>query len=65
MRESDVAHLLTAFVKRICPGLHFSSEALFIFIASVLHVFDILPPLGDDGRPVLPEPVFSVGDTMS
>ncbi|PIL23560.1 cytochrome P450 [Ganoderma sinense ZZ0214-1] len=61
----DTLKYQLGFGRRICPGLHFSSEALFIFIASVLHVFDILPPLGDDGQPVLPDPVFSLGDTMS
>ncbi|KAI0642608.1 O-methylsterigmatocystin oxidoreductase [Trametes meyenii] len=36
----------------ICPGRHFSNEALFMTIVSVLHVFNIEPPLGEDGRPV-------------
>ena len=34
---------------RICPGRYFADAALFINIASVLHVFNITPPLDDDG----------------
>lgn len=36
---------------RVCPGRHFATDALFIFIASFLHVFDIQPRTGADGRP--------------
>lgn len=35
---------------RVCPGRHFATDALFIFIASFLHVFDIQPRTGADGR---------------
>ena len=37
---------------RICPGRYFADAALFINIASVLHVFDITPPLDDDGNAI-------------
>ncbi|KAI0676518.1 O-methylsterigmatocystin oxidoreductase [Trametes maxima] len=40
------------FGRGVCPGRYFSNEALFMTIASVLHVFNILPPLGEDGQPV-------------
>ncbi|OJT02970.1 O-methylsterigmatocystin oxidoreductase [Trametes pubescens] len=39
------------FGRRICPGRHFANDALFITVASVLHVFNIEPPLGPDGKP--------------
>ena len=37
---------------RICPGRYFALSSLFITVASVLHVFDIAPPLDDWGHPV-------------
>ena len=39
-------------VGRICPGRYFALEALFIDLASVLHVFDITPPLNEKGEQV-------------
>ncbi|KAJ8462072.1 hypothetical protein ONZ51_g11138 [Trametes cubensis] len=38
--------------RRICPGRHFAEDALFINIASVLHVFDILPAVDECGKPI-------------
>ncbi|KAL1946267.1 hypothetical protein VTO73DRAFT_15394 [Trametes versicolor] len=40
------------FGRRICPGRHFANDALFLAVASVLHVFDIGPPMGEDGKPL-------------
>ncbi|KAI1792486.1 cytochrome P450 [Ganoderma leucocontextum] len=39
-------------ISRICPGRYFAEATLFINVACVLHVFDIGPPLGEDGRPI-------------
>ncbi|KAI1790200.1 O-methylsterigmatocystin oxidoreductase [Ganoderma leucocontextum] len=36
----------------ICPGRYFADAALFINVASVLHVFDIGPPLDEKGDPI-------------
>ncbi|KAI8994215.1 CyP450 monooxygenase [Trametes punicea] len=47
----DPASLAFGFGRRVCPGRHFADAGLFITVASVLHVFDISPPL-DDGHPV-------------
>ena len=44
----NATHLLC----RICPGRYFAEAALFINVACALHVFDITPPLGEDGRPI-------------
>ncbi|KAH9929054.1 cytochrome P450 [Epithele typhae] len=38
--------------RRICPGRHFAVDSIFINIASILHVFDVTPPVDDNGRPV-------------
>lgn len=37
---------------RICPGLHFSNDALFSLTASVLARFTIEPPKDEFGNPV-------------
>nr|BED43012.1 cytochrome P450 monooxygenase [Trametes versicolor] len=38
--------------RRICPGRHFADDLLYITIATVLHVFDIGPPLDEGGQPI-------------
>ncbi|KAI0764617.1 O-methylsterigmatocystin oxidoreductase [Trametes elegans] len=40
------------FGRRVCPGRHFADASLFLIAASVLHVFDIQPPLDAHGAPV-------------
>ncbi|KAI0642611.1 CyP450 monooxygenase [Trametes meyenii] len=54
--QRDPAKFQFGFGRRICPGRHFSNDALFIMIASVLHVFSIEPPVGEDGKPVHENP---------
>jgi len=36
---------------RICPGRHLSNNSLYAVVSSVLAVFDIKPPLDEDGKP--------------
>ncbi|CDO69911.1 hypothetical protein BN946_scf184884.g70 [Trametes cinnabarina] len=48
----DPADFVFGFGRRKCPGRHFAEAALFILIASVLHVFEIGSPKDEDGRPV-------------
>ena len=36
----------------MCPGRYFALDELFINVASVLHVFDIGPPLDEMGRSI-------------
>ncbi|KAI0643186.1 cytochrome P450 [Trametes meyenii] len=38
--------------RRICPGRYFADEALYLDVASVLHIFNIEPPLDAQGMPV-------------
>ena len=35
-----------------CPGRHFADAMLYIIVASLLHVFDVRPPLDEDGSPI-------------
>ncbi|KAM5545117.1 hypothetical protein V8D89_001228 [Ganoderma adspersum] len=48
----DPADYVFGFGRRICPGRHFSMASAFIYVASILHVFDIQPPLDEHGLPV-------------
>ena len=40
---------------RICPGRHFAIRMLHLTIARTLAVFDILPPVDENGHSRLPE----------
>lgn len=46
---------------RICPGRHFGMNGLFINVASVLHVFDITPPVDEEGQAIKIEPRLTNG----
>ncbi|KAI9058126.1 cytochrome P450 [Trametes sanguinea] len=48
----DPYDFIFGFGRRKCPGRHFADAALFILVASVLHVLQIGLPVGDDGRPI-------------
>ncbi|KAI8969795.1 cytochrome P450 [Trametes punicea] len=40
------------FGRRICPGRHLADASMFIIVSSVLHAFDIAPPLDERGEPI-------------
>ncbi|KAI0331349.1 cytochrome P450 [Cubamyces sp. BRFM 1775] len=49
----DPASVAFGFGRRICgPGWHFATDALFINIASLLHLFDFQPALDAHGDPI-------------
>ncbi|EIW59176.1 CyP450 monooxygenase [Trametes versicolor FP-101664 SS1] len=48
----DPNAFIFGFGRRICPGRYFAHISLFLHIACALHVFDIGPPLDEDGRPL-------------
>ena len=45
----------------MCPGRYFAQNGLFINIASVLHVFDITPPVDEHGKVIEVEPRITNG----
>ncbi|KAI0715646.1 O-methylsterigmatocystin oxidoreductase [Cerioporus squamosus] len=47
--------------RRICPGRYFANDSLFLIIASVLHMFDISPPVDEHGQAVRVEPQMTDG----
>ena len=53
--SAPILQTLVLFRIRICPGRHFAAASLFIYCASVLHVFDIMPPKDENGNPVAME----------
>ncbi|KAI0705408.1 cytochrome P450 [Earliella scabrosa] len=57
----DPVAFVFGFGRRICPGRYLALDNLFINAASVLHVFDIGPPLGEGGQPIKIKPEMSDG----
>ncbi|KAI0715664.1 cytochrome P450 [Cerioporus squamosus] len=55
------ATILFGFGRRICPGRYYADATLFFFIASVLHVFRISPPLDDEGKEIRIQPKAKAG----
>ncbi|PIL29261.1 cytochrome P450 [Ganoderma sinense ZZ0214-1] len=47
--------------RRACPGRHFGDASVWLAVASILHVFDIRPPLDDNGEPVALTAKFTEG----
>lgn len=46
---------------RVCPGRYFAEAAIFINVAAALHVFDISPPLDEQGSPITIVPRMTDG----
>ncbi len=46
------------FVCRICPGMFFAMNSVFIGIATMLYVFDITKSKDDSGEEIVPEVDF-------
>ncbi|KAI0334223.1 CyP450 monooxygenase [Cubamyces sp. BRFM 1775] len=51
----DPGSIMFGFGRRVCPGRHFAEDTLFIYIASILHVYDILPARDAHGEPIFVE----------
>ncbi|KAM5539371.1 hypothetical protein V8D89_006823 [Ganoderma adspersum] len=45
--------------RRICVGRYFADASFFLNIASILHVFDVTPPLDENGNPINIEVVMA------
>ncbi|KDQ52205.1 hypothetical protein JAAARDRAFT_138959 [Jaapia argillacea MUCL 33604] len=59
VRDPSVA--VFGFGRRICPGRHFSDNAMYSLTSSLLSVFDIELPLDERGQPVLVTPQMGSG----
>ena len=62
--SSDINTSLTT-MQRICPGRHLAKDMAFLLMASVLHVFDILPLLDENGDELDPTPHMTCVGVLS
>ena len=53
--------LIKNFFPSICPGRHFSDNALYSIASCLLAVYDIKPPVDDQGNTLKLEPKFTTG----
>lgn len=54
---------MSLLLPRICPGRHLAEASLWIVITNFLATFNIDPLKDDNGRDIIPEPVFTNGFT--
>jgi len=47
------------FGRRVCPGRHLGDAAVWIAMASILAVLNIMNAIGEDGHKVVPEVAFT------
>ncbi len=45
----------------ICPGRHLAKETAFLTMAAVLHVFNVLPAVNENGQELDPTPQMTTG----
>lgn len=58
--EVDPESMATfGFGRRICPGSHIALANLYIAAASILYLFDLLPVVDEQKRPIEPKAVFT------
>lgn len=50
---------------RVCPGSHIAKSILYIMAASMLSLFDIVPALDEEGRPIDVEAKFTTDSLAS
>ncbi|THU85007.1 cytochrome P450 [Dendrothele bispora CBS 962.96] len=62
--QRDPRHACFGFARRICVGMQLAEASLWICIANVLAVFDVLPVMDENGRLVIPEHELT-GGTIS
>ena len=53
--------VLDEYLRRVCPGRHFAEASFFINVATVLHVFNVTPPVDSNGRPMQLTPDVTSG----
>ncbi|KAL5492942.1 hypothetical protein ACEPAI_4390 [Sanghuangporus weigelae] len=57
----DPSAIVFGFGRRICPGRHFAEADLWLAIANILAVYDILPTKDENGADILPKVEFTAG----
>jgi len=54
-------HLIGHLLPSICPGRHYSDNSLYLTISCLLAVYDIEPPVDDQGNIIKLKPEFTSG----
>ena len=57
---SPIIHL-TKSLTRMCPGIHLSDNSLYLIASCLLAVYDIKPPVDDQGNVIELKPEFTNG----
>ncbi|KAI0360360.1 cytochrome P450 [Trametes cingulata] len=57
-RHEDPSIIGFGFGRRICPGMYFAMNSIFIGIATMLYVFDIRKSRDENGQEIVPEVDF-------
>ena len=52
-------HLIFKYLSRICPGRHLSDNSLYSIVSCLLAVYDIKPPVDDQGNIIKLEAEFT------
>ena len=52
-------HLIFKYFSRICPGRHLSDNSLYSIVSCLLAVYDIKPPVDDQGNIIKLEAEFT------
>ncbi|KAM5539416.1 hypothetical protein V8D89_006868 [Ganoderma adspersum] len=65
LENMDPTTIVFGYGRRICPGRYLADAIMFLYISSVLHTFDITPPLDESGRPIRIEPRLTTGISSS
>ncbi|PIL22724.1 cytochrome P450 [Ganoderma sinense ZZ0214-1] len=58
---TDPTTIVFGYGRRICPGRYLADAIMFLYIASILHTFDITPPVDESGNPIRIEPRATTG----
>jgi hypothetical protein len=57
----NIHSLPLILLARLCPGRHISDNSLYSFVSCVLAVYDIKPPVDDQGNTLELKPEFTSG----
>lgn len=58
------AIVLNYYCGRFCPGSYFAEDNLFLFISSLMYVFDIGRATDENGEEIIPEVIVDLTPTI-
>ncbi|TFY80566.1 hypothetical protein EWM64_g3446 [Hericium alpestre] len=54
-KTADPSWIAFGFGRRICPGMHIADSSVFLYIASMLYLFDVVKAKDEDGGDIEPK----------